>query len=185
MDKLTPEQQIRVDESWKYIKPFFQKKINAGMYYIPDCLEKQDILSFAYLALVKASLSYDASKGTKFNSYIFYKVHYNLLDKLRQITHSRSHGKSIKFFTEVTGDLGDKTNIFEMLECFDGRFKNVDTELDANTLFQLCSNREKYVLAMHISGVTLKEIGKRMGLSESGISLIRTKALRKLRPHLN
>ncbi len=180
---MTPEQQVRVNESWKYIEPIFAKKINAGMYFIPECLERQDLLSFAYIALIKASLSFNISKGMSFKSYAFYKVHYNLIDQIRQITHNKSYGKNIKFFTEATGDTGDKTNIFELLKCFDNRQKNCDIKIDANALFQLLTNREKYVIGMHIAGIYLKEIGRRMGLCESRISQIRSQALSKLKPH--
>jgi RNA polymerase sigma factor FliA len=165
----------------------------------PRCYgsDREDLIAWGVLGLVQAAQRYRDDRGSSFRSYAARRVRGQILDALReQDPLTRSARRAFKEARELDAALPNPVSQTSLDRCLDagweprpspallpgapgprdGRWPLVVREL------RRLGRVERTVLALSYGrGLTLKEIGRSVGLSESGVCRVRARALRKMR----
>lgn len=124
--------------------------------------EREDVLQAGSVGLVKAILGFEPSYGTEFSTYAVPKIAGEIRKLLRGLSH-----------TEV------------LVRCDPGTPSAEEKALDriyAAELLRALPEREALVVALrYCKGLTQKETGERIGLSQSSVSRIEKKAVSRMR----
>lgn len=165
----------------------------------PRCYgaDREDLIAWGVLGLVQAAQRYRDDRGSSFCSYAARRVRGQVLDALRERDPlTRSARKAFKEAREDNAELPNPVSEMSLDTCLDAgyeprpslallpgakgprdpRWPTVAREM------RRLSRVERVVLALAYGrGLTLKEIGRQVGLSESGVCRVRSRALRKVR----
>lgn len=166
----------------------------------PRCrgADREDLLAWGVFGLVQAARRYEPATGATFGAYAARRVRGQVLDALRERDPlTRSARRAFRLARERDPELPapvvevsldayletgrDPTGTYpnEVTACraaTDRRWAGVATALRA------LSEIERTVLVLsYARGLTLREIGARVGLSESGVCRLRARALRRVR----
>ena len=166
----------------------------------PRCrgADREDLLAWGVLGLVQAARRYEPATGATFGAYAARRVRGQVLDALRERDPlTRSARRAFRLarerdpelsapFVEVsldayldTGRDPTGTPLNEVTACraaTDRRWQGVAAALRA------LPEIERAVLVLsYARGLTLREIGAQVGLSESGVCRMRARALRRVR----
>ncbi len=147
--------------------------------------------------LVQAAQRYRDDRGSSFCSYAARRVRGQVLDALRERDPlTRSARKAFRAARELNAELPNPVSEMSLDKCLDAgyeprpspallpgakgprdpRWPIVERQLRA------LPRVERTVLALSYGrGLTLKEIGRHVGLSESGVCRVRSRALAKMR----
>ena len=140
----------------------------ATKYYL---LKNEDMMQSLKMAMYRAIVSYDESKGYALSTYI-YKVLYN-----EYCYHFRDKNLKIKYTSNIVTDKnGKSSDIFDFIA--DDKNKNIDYELDKKEMLNIINNYintlEKQDKDMFIdyyfNGVKQKHLAKKYSLSQGQIS---------------
>ncbi len=137
--------------------------------------ESIDIISEGTLGLIEAVDTYDISRGAKFKTYAFYKIKGKMLDYLR--ARRRLLGFSMP---------RDKDTLLRSLNVS----SSIDmSELDAVILVETLLNEltpsERSVMELIYSeGISQEEVAKRLGCTPANVSILKKRALSRLRSRL-
>ncbi len=160
----------------------------------PRCrgADREDLIAWGVFGLVQAARRYRGDMGAPFGAYAARRVRGQVLDALRErdpLTRSerRAFREAQKVsedlpqpYTEISLDrlaeLGEPDARREAAPRSDPRWPAVASELQ-----QLTPVERRVVVLAYARGMTLREIGIRVGLSESGVCRVRARALKKLR----
>lgn len=154
-------------------------------------LEKDDMHGVAYEALCHAAIDWNVGGGD-FSSFAFQRCWYRVIDWLRTAGPIKRSGKrrprEVAWIEEgfgTDGDFLDRGPPTEMIlhERLEDDFADVLIGRQfVNHCFEKLNPREAHVLrATLVDGRTLDSVAREMGVTESRISQIRTRALNKLR----
>ena len=89
--------------------PLVKYVVDRLMVHLPKSVERDDLVSAAIIGLFDALEKYDASKGTKFETYAIWRIRGAILDELRSLDWaSRSIRRRARNVEEVSRDLGQK-----------------------------------------------------------------------------
>lgn len=143
---------------------------------------KDDLLSVAYLALVKASERFDPERTgfegrtATFRTYAEKVIYYAMIDYLRSLLGSRSKLKTPRSFVQIQeGDLvADAPDV--------GRRQAFEVVLDH--VRRLPEEDQQIVRWYYFEGMFLRQIGEQFGISESAACNRLKKVTRKLRRSL-
>jgi len=165
----------------------------------PRChgADREDLIAWGIFGLVQAAQRYQDDRGCSFSSYAARRVRGQVLDALRERDPlTRSARRAFRAAREVDASLPNpitETSLDKYLDAGyeprpslasrpgaegprDPRWSVVAEQL--RTLPPL----ERTVLVLSYGrSLTLKEIGRSIGLSESGVCRVRSRALRKMR----
>lgn len=140
----------------------------ATKYYL---LKDEDMMQSLKIAMYRAVMSYDESKGYALSTYI-YKVLYN-----EYCYHFRDKNLKIKYAPNVvTDEEGKSSDIFDFIA--DDKNKNIDYELDKKEMLNIINNyintlekqdRDMFI-DYYFNGVKQKHLAKKYSLSQSQIS---------------
>lgn len=152
-------------------------------------VDMEDLISIGTIGLIKAVISYDASKNSKLATYAARCIDNELLMMLRA---RKKTSREISLYEPIGTDReGNEISLLDVIE--HEQTDIVDRmETDYNigklqSIINKCLNeREQEIITLRyglISGeeITQREIGKMLGISRSYISRIEKKALEKLR----
>ncbi len=170
------------------------KKVKQGL---PNSIEMDDLMSYGYLGLLDAIEKFDQGLGYKFETYATSRVRGAMLDGLRGEdwvprsvrAKDREEGTQTILYAldEPMGSDGE-----ENITLADGlHADDWDLDLIDGLAMRLAdaadslSDREKIVLVLYYyNGLTLAEIGTILGVTESRVSQIQTKATSDLKASL-
>lgn len=161
----------------------------------PRCrgADREDLVAWGVLGLVQAARRYREGSEATFGAYAAPRVRGQVLDALRERDPlTRSARQAYRAAREIDPDLPSpavEVSLDRYMEhgleppvvarCRagrDGRWERVSRELRS------LPSAERAVLVLSYGrGMTLKEIGRRVGLSESGVCRARSRALVRLR----
>ena len=167
----------------------------------PRCrgADREDLVAWGVLGLVQAARRYRDDAGAPFGAYAARRVRGQVLDALRERDPlTRSARRAYRTAREQDADLPPpvvEVSLDRCLEaglewsaadreasrpgrsaCADQQWRRVATEL------RHIDPIERKVLVLSFArGLTLKEIGAKIGLSESGVCRLRARALRHVR----
>lgn len=134
---------------------------------VPASVQFDDLKSAAYMGLVDAAGKYDPSLNDSFENYAYPRISGAIQDYLRECGWGPKNARrSAVSIDAQTNDGGC------MAECIEGR-----EERDTGDLFVKMTSRvsplAKNAMRMYyVDGITMKDIGTRLGLTESRVSQI-------------
>lgn len=162
----------------------------------PRCrgADREDLIAWGVFGLVQAARRYRGDLGAPFGAYAARRVRGQVLDALRQRdpltrTERRAFREQQKLaadlpqpYVEVSLDRLAELGNADIAES-DARAAKADPRwhLVAGALGSLSPVERKVIVLAFAKGMTLKEIGVRVSLSESGVCRVRARALKKLR----
>ncbi len=89
--------------------PLVKYVVDRLALHLPKSVERDDLISAAVIGLFDALEKYDASKGTKFETYAIWRIRGAILDELRSLDWaSRSIRRKARNVEEVARELGQK-----------------------------------------------------------------------------
>lgn len=161
----------------------------------PRCrgADREDLIAWGVFGLVQAARRYRGDLGAPFGAYAARRVRGQVLDALRERDPlTRSERRAFRAaqkesedlpppYVEISLDrlaeLGDEEEArIAPRARLDPRWARVAAQLNALTALE-----RRVVVLAYAREMTLREIGIRVGLSESGVCRVRARALRKLR----
>ena len=162
----------------------------------PRCrgADREDLIAWGVFGLVQAARRYRGDLGAPFGAYAARRVRGQVLDALRERdpltrTERRAFREQQKLaadlpqpYVEVSLDRLAELGNADIAES-DARAAKADPRwhLVAGALGSLSPVERKVIVLAFAKGMTLKEIGVRVSLSESGVCRVRARALKKLR----
>jgi RNA polymerase sigma factor for flagellar operon FliA len=180
----------------------------------PDIL-RSDLERAAELGLVQAANSYDSSRGISFVTYAYYRIRGAVYDELRQSRRGNKFEEAaneyMKDYTSNTAlavrpDAAEVKKVAShVVMSYLLSIDNLSHEPASKTtespiermlrkerqetihraLRQLPKRNREVLEGYYFQDLSLKQIGRRMGISESRVSRIHAKALEKMRAVLN
>ena len=162
----------------------------------PRCrgADRDDLIAWGVFGLVQAARRYRGDMGAPFGAYAARRIRGQVLDALRERDPlTRTERRAFREKQKVNVDLPQPyveislDRLAELGEAdlpdpsgprarLDPRWQQV-----AGALKLLSPIERRVVVMAYAKGMTLKEIGERVSLSESGVCRVRARALRKLR----
>jgi len=168
----------------------------------PRCrgADREDLIAAGVVGLVQAAQRYRGEVGASFGAYAARRVRGQVLDALRERDPlTRSARRAYREAQRVAEDLPPpyvEVSLDRLAELGDGGIAQPDADGAADTRrdprwhgvareLRSLSKMERRVLVLSYGrGLTLREIGLQIGLSESGVCRVRARALRRLRSAL-
>lgn len=134
----------------------------------------EDLQEIGVLGLCKAINGFDASKGTKFNTYAVWAVRNEILITLRK----KRIVPAFSLDEEYQLDNGESVPYADMISSTE-RFDDLSNfKMDFDVLFEKLSEREKKIVLLSMNDATQMEIAQEIGISQSYVSRI-LKGIRK------
>ena len=161
----------------------------------PRCrgADREDLIAWGLVGLVQAARRYRGDRGASFGAYAARRVRGQVLDALRErdpLTRSarrafrsaqRASEELPQPYMEVSLDrIGDIAQRQRRPEPRDARWSLV-----ARALRDLPPLERRVLVLSYGRGLTLREIGREIGLSESGVCRLRARALERVRSALD
>jgi len=168
----------------------------------PRCrgADREDLIAAGVLGLVQAAQRYRGDLGASFAGYAARRVRGQVLDALRERDPlTRSARRAYREAQRVAEDLPPpyvEISLDRLAELGDGGITAPDAGGAAGTrrdprwdcvareLRALTKLERRVIVLSYGRGLTLREIGVSVGLSESGVCRVRARALRRLRSAL-
>ena len=165
----------------------------------PRCYgtDREDLIAWGILGLVQAAKRYRDDRGSSFRAYAARRVRGQILDALRERDPlTRAARRAFKVAREMNADLPSPVSEMSLDKCLDAGYEprpslallpGARSPRDPRwpaVQREMCRlpALERNVLALSYGrGMTLKEIGRQVGLSESGVCRVRSRALKKMR----
>ena len=162
----------------------------------PRCrgADREDLIAWGVFGLVQAARRYRGDLGAPFGAYAARRVRGQVLDALRERDPlTRAERRAFRAAQKVTEDLPPpyvEISLDRLAELGDeeiARGARPRVRADprwprvAAQLQELSPLERRVVVLAYAREMTLREIGARVGLSESGVCRVRARALKKLR----
>ena len=166
----------------------------------PRCrgADREDLVAWGIVGLVQAAQRYRGDVGASFGAYAARRVRGQVLDALRERDPlTRTARRAYREAQRVAEDLPPpyvEISLDRLAELADGGIPAAHTipapsrdprwRLVARELRRLGRLERRVIVLSYGRGLTLREIGRQIGLSESGVCRVRSRALRRLRSAL-
>jgi len=166
----------------------------------PRCrgADREDLIAWGVVGLVQAAERYRGDLGASFGAYAARRVRGQVLDALRDRDPlTRSARRAYREAQRISEDLPPpyvEISLDRLAELGDGGIAGPDAATGpyrdprwqrvARELRSLTKLERRVVVLSYGRGLTLREIGAQVGLSESGVCRVRSRALRRLRSAL-
>ena len=162
----------------------------------PRCrgADREDLIAWGVFGLVQAARRYRGDLGAPFGAYAARRVRGQVLDALRDRDPlTRTERRAFREQQKVSQDLPQPyvevslDRLAELGTVDVAERSAAATRADprwhavAGELARLTPIERKVVVLAYAKGMTLKEIGAKVALSESGVCRVRARALKKLR----
>lgn len=165
----------------------------------PRCYgaDREDLIAWGVLGLVQAAQRYRDDRGSSFSAYAARRVRGQVLDALRERDPlTRAARRAFRAAREVNASLPNPVSETSLDRCLDAGYEprpsaatlpGAKSPRDerwpavADQLRELPPVERRVLVLSYARGLTLKEIGLQVGLSESGVCRVRSRALAKVR----
>lgn len=165
----------------------------------PRChgADREDLIAWGVLGLVQAALRYRDDRGSSFGSYAARRVKGQVLDALRDRDPlTRAARRAFRAARELNAELPNPVSETSLDRYLDAGYeprpsaatlpgttgpRDERWSLVAERIRELPPVERKVLVLSYARGLTLKEIGGQVGLSESGVCRVRSRALAKMR----
>ena len=162
----------------------------------PRCrgADREDLIAWGVFGLVQAARRYRGDLGAPFGAYAARRVRGQVLDALRERDPlTRTERRAFREQQKISEDLPQpyvEVSLDRLAELGDTEVGGAAVLPPRNdprwprvaaALASLTAVERRVVVLAYAKGMTLKEIGARVSLSESGVCRVRARALKKLR----
>lgn len=162
-------------------------------HYVPADKDRDEMISIGTVGLIKAVMTFDYKKGSRFATYAAKCIDNELLMALRG---EKKHNREISINEPIGTDKeGNEINILDTLAIDSSEYIDIlvmECNLDILRKAMSCvlSEREKFILKKRygLDGESVypqRELAAQMNISRSYVSRIEKKALGKLRDYFN
>lgn len=179
--------EARIVEHLSYARAVASRAID------PRCrgADREDLVAWGIVGLVQAASRYRGDRGASFGAYAAQRVRGQILDALRErdpLTRSArrafraaqqagdDRGASPPYVEVSLDRIGDVPEVHRAPDRQDERWPQV-----ASALRDLDPLERRVLVLSYGRGLTLREIGGEVGLSESGVCRLRARALARVR----
>lgn len=161
--------------------------------------DREDLISCGIVGLVQAAQRYRDDRGSSFSSYAARRIRGQVLDALRERDPlTRSARRAFRIAREANAELPSPFTETSLDKALAGGWEPRSTATSCAATTTRHDERWKIVLRhlhglprverrvlvlSYVRGLTLKEIGRQIGLSESGVCRVRSRALSRMRGH--
>ena len=200
--ELAPQERPLGDVEERVISHLGFARAVASRALDPRCrgADREDLIAAGVLGLVQAAQRYRGEVGASFGAYAARRVRGQVLDALRERDPlTRSARRAYREARRVTEDLPPpyvEISLDRLAELGDGAIAEPDAVGPdirhdprwhgvARALRSLTKTERRVIVLSYGRGLTLREIGVQVGLSESGVCRVRARALRRLRAALS
>ena len=186
-------------------------KIVAGRLgmYLGYTVEYDDLVGYGIFGLIDAIDKFELSKGVKFETYASLRIRGAIIDQIRKMdwiprTIRQKQKKIETAMQELERELGRTPNSEELAEYLEEgsdvhtepsgrpRFDQPEQVVDrqetkrilAEAIDKLTEKEQKVIALYYFEELTLKEISNVLEVSESRVSQLHTKALKKMKERL-
>jgi len=174
---------------------------------LPAHVDESDLVSYGLLGLISAIERYDPERDIKFETYAMARIKGAIIDELRALDwvprSVRSRAREIESLTDISRSSiaaldelwsgsgeGDQVSLLDTIEDTSG--PRPAEALDETELREALADaiarlpeREKLVVTLYYyEELTLREIGEVLGVTESRVSQLHTKAVLRLKARL-
>lgn len=139
----------------------------------PSLAHDQDLVQEGFIGLWKACLGYDGREGVKFSSFAIPCIRNTILAELRRRRRTPSA-------VSIDAPLGDDDSDFSLVDTLvDQKSSAFEDDVFADEFMQHLSERDRRLIALRSEGLTQKDVGAAMGISQTMVSrrLIRIETL--------
>jgi RNA polymerase sigma factor for flagellar operon FliA len=150
-----------------------------------------DLVGYGMVGLVLAARSYRADRGASFATYAGWRVRGAILDGMRQMDWLPRAVRDARSACVIpidglidAEDRDGESELPAVMPDVVDRIQERDRARLLRAAIDGLAPREGLVVREHLAGRTLREIGAQLGVTESAASLIRTKAIKRLRERL-
>ncbi len=157
-------------------------------------VDLEDVVSEAFIGLMKAARMFDPSKGTAFTTFAGMKIRYHLLDWLREQSWiSRSELAKVRAGKAVmhavlslsvpvsVGGYGDLMPLEDALGDVDDNLAQIERRDEVKAMIRRLPRKQRQVLEGYYLGEqTMREVAMDLDLSESRVSQLHGDAMREL-----
>jgi RNA polymerase sigma factor for flagellar operon FliA len=176
-------------EQWEALVWYVVNRLKPRL---PHSVSEEELFSAGMVGLLKASRSYDASRGAEFKTYAYHRIRGAMLDELRSLDYlprsmrekAREQGTTPPAVVGLPTD-EDGSDSLEVHSQAEGAIEN--EELGEALQVAILSLPEKMRVVMHMyynEGQRMREIGEILHLTESRVSQIHSAAVARLRRDL-
>ena len=153
--------------------------------------DREDLIAWGVVGLVQAARRYRGDRGASFSAYAARRVRGQVLDALRDRDPlTRTARREYRSAQRICEDLPPpylEISLDRVGDLPDGRRPSEPSPRDerwtrvARALRDLPALERRVLVLSYGRGLTLREIGEEVGLSESGVCRVRARALRRVR----
>jgi RNA polymerase sigma factor (sigma-70 family) len=140
----------------------------------------EDYVSLAQLTLTKAAKAFNPLRGVKFSTYVINAINKELYrERDRRMTQSRS-----RYTISLDSLEKDKSTIFAQRDDtlrVDDQDEQRTRLRQARRAISRLPQRDREIVRLRLSGVTLREIGERYGISNERVRQVYEAGLRRVR----
>src|SRR3954452_148799 len=159
---------------------------------LPAHVEEADLISYGLLGLINAIERFDPGREIKFETYAITRIKGAIIDEFQEalVKISTSTVVALDELWSVSDSSGDAVSLLDTLHdenAPDPEAMLAQSELKDRLADAIAAlpEREKLVIALYYyENLTLREIGEVLGVTESRISQLHTKAVLRLKSRL-
>ena len=161
-------------------------RVSVGL---PPNIEQADLVSYGIFGLIDAIEKFDPERGIKFETYAISRIKGAIIDELHHIFNQISFVSVVALdeLLTVGSERGDRLSLVDTLEDKGAEdpvaaFETEEMKSILTGAINRLAEREKIVITLYYyEGLTLAEIGQVLGVTESRVCQMHTKAVLQLR----
>ncbi len=159
------------EHDYKYL--FNHIKYISKNFLLQGLLDRDEIISAGLFGIAKGLISYDKSYNTNIKTYLYYKIHGEIKDTIRNFTKSRHKYKAPDFVYTDEVEILDNQYEFTLAN-------------EIRKLFNtLKGNNRKVMELLYINNSSMYDTSKKLNISESRVSQINSNCIDLLRKEIN
>jgi RNA polymerase sigma factor (sigma-70 family) len=170
------EERNKLVVEYKHLADKIAKKRKSGCV---RGIQLSELKSAAYMGLIDAATKFDETKGV-FAMYARYRIHGEINDFLRKYSGSRKRHRITSWSLDVPTysiNFHQSSPISENLIAKDDGISRVDNDDSYKKIMKhLTPIQQKIIYSYYVLGLSMKEIGSKIGVCDSRISQIASEA---------
>lgn len=167
-----------IEKNEKLVYHVWNKRFSA---YETNWAYKDDLIQIGRIALWKACLHFDPSKGSEFSSYACQAIYNDMLCAITR-KYNKLMSNEVSYDTiAYTDPKGNTVTIADTIPSEDA-FDAIEMKVAVEQFISACKNpRMRCIIEKKLDGYSQIEIARELGLSKSYVSLICSRAKKKFK----
>ena len=133
------------------------------------------------VAAWETALTYDGRVQANFYQYAFYTIKYKLIDQIR-VEFGRTNGSNARIYDKVHTPIDPQDNLFMFAPTHEEGYRSIEVADQVRSILSRLPDVDRCLLeAYYFTELTLNEIAAHLGVTESRVCQLKTKALERAR----